>query len=131
MLAAAEEHGAKLEWGVDGVTIRARCSKFERPITLAWLYQPSKPGKRWDITREFTFGTDKLRTEPELDEELRAVLQGWVDDFAEATFAEYDDSGPWVTGWVVGHEEAAQNIDRLADRLTGVLHRLKSLDQER
>ena len=130
LLAAAEEHVAKLEWGKSGVTIRVRCSSFERPVTLAWLYPPSKPGKQWYEAREFTFGTAVLKEDPGPDDELRAVLQEWVDVFAEDPFAERV-SGKWLQGWVVGHEEAAQNIDRLAARLTGVLQQLRALDQGR
>lgn len=130
LLVTAEEHGAKLEWGASGVSVKGQCSSWERPITLAWLYPPSKPGRQWYETREFTFGTAVLKEDPGPDEELRAVLQGWVDTFAEDSFTKRV-SGKWVTGWVVSHKDAAQNIDLLADRLTGVLQKLKSLDQER
>lgn len=129
LLDTAEKHGAKLEWRAISVTIRAQRSSWSQLVTLAWLYLPSKPGKRWDITREFTFGT-YIPDEKELDEESREALRGWMDSFEGDPFAEYK-SGNWATGWVVGHQAAAQNIDLLAARLTGVLQKLKSLDQER
>lgn len=130
LLVTAEEHGAKLKWRAISVAIRAQHSSWSQPITLAWLYLPSKPGKRWDGTREFTFGTTVLKEDPGPDEDLCAVLQGWVDTFAEDSFTKRV-SGNWVTGRAVSHKDAAQNIDLLAARLTEVLQKLKSLDQER
>ena len=42
ILDVARESGAALEWGQrGGVSVRGRCSRWEQPITVAWLYSPS------------------------------------------------------------------------------------------
>ena len=47
--AATSTYGASY-----GLSIRAKCSAWPRPITVAWLY--SQPGKGWMRTRDFSFG---------------------------------------------------------------------------
>ena len=65
--------GAALEWGPSGVSVRALCPLWPQPVTVAWLYAPSKSesGVVWMRTRAFTFGAAILTSD--LDERLRAV----------------------------------------------------------
>ena len=75
----------------------------------------------------FTFGVyDVFGEEPGPEEELRAVLQDWVDSFRNDSFTE-DVSNKWLTAWSVEHDAARQNIDLLEGRLAEVLQKLRSL----
>ena len=126
LLDVARESGATFEWGPSGVSIRARCSRWQWPITVAWLYPPSKSGMGWMKTRDFTFGVGILDYDPPPEEELRAVLQRWADGFRDHVFTS-DVSSKGISAWAVGYGAAAENIDLLAGRLADVLSELKSL----
>ena len=77
LLDAARTSGSTFEWGPSGVSVRGRCSRWQQPITLAWLYPPSKAGMGWMRTKDFTFGVGILDNDPAPEEELRTVLQRW------------------------------------------------------
>ena len=127
ILDAARESGAVFEWGQrGGVSVRGHCSRWEQPITVAWLYSPSMNGTGWMRTRDFTFGAGILDYDPAPDDELRAILQRWVDLFRDDSFTT-DVSSQGVAAWSVGYDEAAIHVDLLTTRLTGVLSELKSL----
>ena len=127
LLDVAEEADAVLEWGDrGGVSIRGRCSLWAHPITVAWLYSPSMQGGGWMRTRYFTFGTAILDNNPGPRDELRAVLQGWVDNFGDDEFAT-DASSKGVVAWSVDYDDAVLQTDLLANRLSGVLTELKNL----
>ena len=127
ILDAAKESGAVFEWGQrGGVSVRGNCSRWEQPITVAWLYSPSMNGTGWMRTRDFTFGVGILDYDPAPDDELSAILQRWVDVFRDDSFTS-DVSSQGVSVWSVGYDEAAVHVDLLTTRLTGVLSELKSL----
>ena len=127
ILDVARESGAVFEWGQrGGVSIRGHCSRWEQPITVAWLYSPSMKGSGWMRTRDFTFGVAILENDPAPGEELRAVLRRWADSFSDDPFTR-DVSSQGVTAWSVSHDAAALHIDLLTSRLAGVLSELKSL----
>ena len=127
ILDAARESGAVFEWGQrGGVSVRGHCSRWEQPITVAWLYSPSMNGTGWMRTRDFTFGAGILDYDPAPDDELRAILQRWVDVFRDDSFTT-DVSSQGVAAWSVGYDEAAIHVDLLTTRLTGVLSELKLL----
>ena len=127
ILDAARDSGAVFEWGQrGGVSVRGHCSRWEQPITVAWLYSPSMNGGGWMRTRDFTFGVGILDYDPAPDDELRAILQRWVDVFRDDSFTT-DVSSQGVAAWSVGYVEAAIHVDLLTTRLTGVLSELKSL----
>ena len=127
ILNAARESGAVFEWGQrGGVSVRGHCSRWEQPITVAWLYSPSMKGGGWMRTRDFTFGVGILDYDPAPDEELGTVLQRWADIFRDDSFTT-DASSQGVTAWSVGYDAAALHIDLLTSRLAGVLSELKSL----
>ena len=86
LLDVAQESGSTFEWGPSGVSIRGRCSLWPQPISVAWLYPPSKTGTGWMKTRDFSFGVAILDYDPAPEEELRAVLQKWVDSFRDDAF---------------------------------------------
>ena len=123
----AQESRATFGWGPSGVSIRGQCSRWRQPVTVAWLYPPSKAGEGWMRTRDFTFGAAILdNDDPVPEEELRTLLQRWADSFCEDSFT-IDASSKGVTAWSVGYDDAARHIDLLADRLAKVLLELKAL----
>ncbi len=126
LLDVGQDSGAALEWGPSGVSIRVRCSRWAQPITVAWLYPPSKAGMGWMRTKAFTFGVGILDYDPGPDEELRTVLQRWGEGFRDDAFTT-DASSKGVTAWSVDYDAAARNIDLLVGRLTKVLSELQSL----
>ena len=126
LLDVGQKSGADLFWGSSGVTIRMACSIWKQPVTVAWLYPPSKAGTRWGKTKDFSFGVAILDYDPGPEEELRTVLQHWADSFRDDSFTA-DASSKGVAAWSVDYDSAARNIDELEARLTKVLSDLKSL----
>ena len=123
----AQESGATFGWGPSGVSIRRQCSRWRQPVTVAWLYPPSKAGEGWMRTRDFTFGAAILDNDsPAPEEGLRTLLQRWADSFRDDSFA-VDASSKGVTAWSVGYDAAARHSDLLAGRLAKVLAELKAL----
>ena len=75
LLDAASQSGGDIYYGASyGLSIRARCSDWPRPISIAWLY--SQAGKGWMRTRDFSFGAAVF--DYALPEESRAMLERWV-----------------------------------------------------
>ena len=88
LLDVAQESGSEFGWGPNGVSVRQRCSRWQQPITVAWLYPPSKAGMGWMKTRDFTFGVGIMDSDPAPDGELRTILEQWVDGFRADDFTE-------------------------------------------
>ena len=84
---------------------RMSCSVWRQPITIAWLYPPSKKGG-WLSTKDFSFGAAIFDYVPPPEEELRTLLERWIDQFSSDDFAEYISS-KGVKAWAVGYEAAA------------------------
>ena len=126
LLDVALEYGAVFEWGPSGVSVRGVCSRWKQPITVAWLYPPSKGERGWMRTRHFTFGVAILDYDPGPDEELRGILHQYVDGFRDDPFTT-DASSRGVMAWAFGYKDAAQHIDLLAERFAKVLSELRSL----
>ena len=126
LLNLAERSGATFEWGASGVSIRGKCTRWQQPITVAWLYPPSKADMGWMQTRDFTFGAAILDYDPGPDDEVRAVLRNWVNSFINDSFAK-SASSKGVTAWSIDYATATQHIDVLAERLTRVLEELRAL----
>ena len=127
LLETAKEAGAACEWGPSGVSVRARCSRWTQPITVAWLYPESMRDKGWMRTRDFTFGTHILGSrDPGPDDELRAILEKWVECFRDDAFTSRAHS-KGVDAWSVDYEDAVNHIELLTDRLSGILSELVSL----
>ena len=106
-----------------GLSIRAKCSAWKQPISVAWLY--SEPGRRgWMRTRDFSFGASAF--ESELPDELRAILQRWAKKFSDDDFTE-DVSSKGVNAWAVTHDDAVQHQDLLVERLSTTFSELSTL----
>ena len=122
LLETALQSGGAIFYGESGVSIRAKSSVWQQPISVAWLY--SQTGKRWMNTRDFSFGVSVL--EYELPDELRTVLEWWTNEFSTDSFAE-GVSSKGVKAWAVRHEEAVQHQDLLVERLRAVCSELALL----
>ena len=123
LLDVAEESGAVLNYGQAGVAIRIEGSRWKNLLSVAWI---SPPGKRvMGRLRNCTFGIAEWQAS-ETDEESRAVLQRWGDGFPENAFAAAYSRGG-IVGWEVAYDDAAKNIDLLAERLANVIGELKAL----
>ena len=115
-----------LQWGPSGVSVRMHCSVWQQPISVAWLYPPSKSKKGWMKTKNFSFGAAIFYEDPLPGEELRSVLERWIDQFSSDDFTE-DVSSKGVKAWAVGYDAAARHADLLVERLAKVLSELRSL----
>ena len=123
LLDAAVQSGADIWYGnTFGLSIRARCSAWPRPISIAWLY--SQPGRGWMRTRDFTFGVAAY--DHVLPEELQAVLDRWVVEVSADNFAE-NVSSKGVKAWAVRHEAGVQHQDVLVERLRRIVSELAAL----
>ena len=128
LLDVALESGAQLGWGSSSVTIRINCSAWPYPVTVAWLNLPSITSG-WMGLRYASFGAAIFPGsdyDPPPGQELRKVLDPWVGQFANDSFAR-SQSGVGTKAYIVTYEDAARNIDLLASRLANVLSELKSL----
>ena len=126
LLAAARRAGVAV-WGPSGVTIKGRYAQRNSPLSVAWLYPPSKLGQGWQRTRDFTFGESVTAYEdPNVGEDVRTVLRQWTDQFGADAFTE-DASSKGVTAWAVGYDDVARHIDLLEERLSRVLALLAAL----
>ena len=125
LLRVARDNGATLEWGANGVSVRARCSLWSYAVTVAWLYPPGRPG--WFATEDFSFGAATfVEYDPPPGEELRSFLEEWLGQFEDDDFGRYV-SAKSVRARAVSHEDAAKHADLLAERLAKVLNDLQSL----
>lgn len=117
---------ATLYWGTSGVSIRVLCPRLEAPFTIGWLYPPRTTNFRYK-TRDFTFGEEIIHYHPNLDQEVKNILEEWVNLFAEDPFT-VDASSKGVAAWSVPYADVVQYIDLLEGRLSEVLVKLHSLE---
>ena len=122
LLNVAQQFNGEIFYGSQGVSIRARCPVWPRPISVAWLY--SEPDLGWMRTREFSFGSAVF--DNDLPNTLRAALERWVEEFSSDSFTE-DVSSKGVKAWSVRHKAAVQHLDLLVGRLRTILSSLASL----
>ncbi len=123
LLDAAESAGATLAWTPNGVVVRGVCPLWPQPVTVAWLYVPSKPGVVWMRTREFTFGAARFTSD--VDERLRGVLERWAERFERDPFA--DASAEGVRARWIAHATAVGEVEWLVAGLTSVISELRAL----
>ena len=126
LLDTAQESGATLFWGSSGLSIRMRCSAWKWPVSVAWLFPPNVSG--WMGLTNISFGAAIFNYETPPGEELRALLETWIDQFTSDDFAvQGNPQDPGTKIWTVEYAAAAEHIDLLADRLSNVLKALKAL----
>ena len=122
LLDAALQSGGEISYGTSGVSIRAKCSTWERPISIAWLY--SRTGTGWMRTRDFSFGAAIY--DYELSEESLAIVKQWVREVSANSFVE-DVSSKGVKAWAVSHKEVVQHQKLLVECLRTICSELSSL----
>ena len=123
LLDPALESGGSIDYGASyGLSIRAKCRLWKRPISVAWLY--SREGTGWMRTRDFSFGAGLF--DAEVPEEMRPILKRWIDEFSRDSFAE-DVSSKGVEAWAVRHDAGVRHQDVLVERLRRIVSELASL----
>ena len=126
VLDTAARSGAKLEYGVKAVSVRATCQVWEPLITLAWLYPPNiRTGGR-GRTRDFSFGVEGILHDNSAPQELSATLKEWINDFANDEFSS-DVSDGNIDSYSVEYEDFATHSDVIVDRLQRVLANLSAV----
>ena len=121
---------ASIYFGTRGASIRAHCPLYGQPITVAWIFPPSRPG--WMKVKDFTFGagngTGNGQTfGMDLPDAVEERLKRWADDFKNDDFAE-DASSQGVVAYSVSPEEAVRHISLLESRLQKVISGLTNLN---
>lgn len=121
----ARQYNARLGGMRGGVSIRARCPAARYP-RVAWLNAPATTG--WLGVEGFIFGHGNGYKDyfDNLSPILQEKLDGWVDQFAQDTFAT-DASQTGIRAYAISHAAAAAHIDLLAERLERVLQELREL----
>ena len=116
LIRAAEQAGAKIERGDQGVSVRVSCSFQRSPISVAWFF-PSMERTYWSNFKGFTFGTSnwvKFPAEAQLVvDELHRLFE--KDTFAVRVGRDSENSSQ---GWAIDPVIASQHIDILEERLT-------------
>ena len=122
----AQEHGANCRGRVSSVTIRQNCPAWNRPIAVAWLYEPDAVG--WEGQKGFFFGAGNNTAGffESLPQNLRDLLETWVNEFAHDEFATRANA-TGIHSYAISHQDAAANIETLAERLDRVLRELRNL----
>ena len=125
LMQVAKENRAGTSPGSTGISIRSNSPAWNQPITVAWLY-PIPEKKGWMNTKNFSFGEGSGRLDS-MPDNLRQILQAWVDGFQGLPYTT-DVSSVGVQAYAITHQDAAANIDVLAERLGNVLRSLQQLD---
>ena len=124
LVKVAREKGAEARCGSVGFSIRYRPPAWSRPLSLAWI-NPFPDYSGWMGTKEFTFGMSNYVYEDE-PPGLNKILKTWAAEFKDDTFVtRYPHEG--LDAWIVKHQDAADNIDIIAERLGKVLDDLRKL----
>ena len=128
LIDVAKEKGGIVYPGSIAFSIRYASPVLKHPISLAWI-NPIPEYSGWMGTKNFTFGMYNYHDyEPEGRPPAEAIeiLKSWVNQFKDDTFVdEYPYEG--LDAWIVKHEDAADNIDIIAERLGKVLDDLRIL----
>ena len=97
-------------------------------LPFAWLYPP---GVNIRLSGNCCFGAGNWSPNffESLPTNLREVLENWADLLADDIFV-HDVSSPGSKVWAITLEDAAANIDVLANRLDKVLSDLRALESE-
>ena len=132
LLGVADESGALVERYANGVGIRIPCSRWKKPLGVAWLFPPSEWGKvvlRGLTAVSFGISVDLPATVASLPDDERLVytsLRQWMEEIAGYDFAK-DASTPYYHARTISYDDAARHIDRLASGLARVISEIRSL----
>ena len=126
LLDVAKRHGANFSWNPESVTIRYRCAGWKDPVRVASIHLPEAVG--WHGGSGFVFGSGNGDQGfwDRISPELRCGLEKWPPLFSEDEFAK-ELTAANHRGYSISHQAAAENIDRLCQRLDTVLRQLSEL----
>ena len=126
LMRVAEDNGAIVYFGTTGISIRCTCPALPGPpVSVAWIYPaPGRIG--WMRTKDFSFGAS-LNVAEISPSHLSKLLEDWTNWFSGYDFST-DVSSRGLHAWAISHEDAAANIDVLAERLENVLRDLQQLE---
>ena len=129
LINVAQENGGRVDYGVTGISIRRKCAAWHNPVSVAWIHLPG--GRGSTKTRDFSFGAGNGEGDffDRLPRHLRDVLNEW----AGSALVGMNSSGlddETMSARFITYEEAAANIDPLAERLANVLRELAALPAE-
>ncbi len=127
----ASSHGATYGRSAGGISIRLRCAAWGgREVTVAWLYKPLTQG--WMRAGGFIFGAGNGDKDffDGMPENLRELLEDWTSRFSDDPFTQEVIYNAGLKAWTITHEDAAANIDVLAERLASVLRELAALPSD-
>ena len=123
-----DQKGGFIYPGSVAFSIRYTSPVLTYPISLAWI-NPRPDYSGWMGTKNFTFGMFNYHDyEPKVrpPSEVVEILKRWTSQFKGDSFAtEYPNEG--LEAWIVNHQDAADNIDIIAERLEKVLDDLRNL----
>ena len=128
LLEVVRQHNARCIWLKDAVNINFQCISPKENIRIARLCVPGVTGvKGWDVAEGFFLGIneDKARL-GKVPPSLQEVLEKWHNEFSKDEFAK-PISGLECKAYVISHQDAAANINTLAERLDRVLGELRDL----
>ena len=108
--------GAKLEYGVKAVSVRATCSVWEPLITLAWFYPPNIGTGGRGRKRDFSFGVEGILNDESAPEPLVVALRDWISEFANDEFSS-DVSGGNIDAYSFSYEHITEHGELISDRL--------------
>lgn len=120
LLNVAEKYSARCNWLKDAVNINIR---LQENIRIARLCVPGVKG--WDVAEGFFLGISENKA-VKLPPSLQEVLEEWHNEFSKDEFAK-PISGLGCKAYVISHQDAAANINTLAERLDRVLGELRDL----
>jgi len=120
-LQVARQYDARCNWLKDAVNINFQCVSPKESIRIARLCIPGITG--WGVAEGFFLGINENK---ELPPNLQEVLGKWHNEFSTDEFAK-PISGLGCKAYAISHQDAAANIELLAERLERVLRELREL----
>ena len=123
----ARRHRAVFRGTNRSVTVSRGCAVWNSPIAVAWLYEPEAKG--WNNKEGFHFGAGNFSQGffESLPTNLRQLLNNWLAEFRDDEFGTNAETTGILTR-AISHQDAAANIDLLAQRLDRVLRELGELE---
>ena len=119
---AAAACGATVQWATVGVSIRQRCSLLKTGVFVARF--------RWGAENDhlpLELFVQKQESHP-FPQELRSILQKWIDKFKEDDFVVPHTKFPnEAEGWMATEDNFAQNVGIITERLVKTLQEIKAL----
>ena len=115
LIDAVTDAGGQLRYRRTAITVRGRCSQWQRPLYLARFYVSD--GGRFEFTIDYIDG---------LPEELRTFQKEYIGQFSGDEFVS-SNNGKWGEGWAVNSDAFVEQNDVLTHRLCTALRELSDL----